>query len=180
MKYNPDIHHRRSIRLQEYDYANQGAYYVTICVKDRECLFGSIHNRKMVLNDAGQMVYKWWNESAHKFNRIELDEFVIMPNHMHGIITIVGADLCVRPTGNTRVCPGQVYTVDHDYNPKLGAHAGAPLPSVIQWFKTMTTNECIRAVGMRTSAFSVGASGTGMTTEPSGYCIRPPFVLFIK
>ena len=97
MKYNPEIHHRRSIRLQEYDYANAGAYYVTICVKNRECLFGSIHKGGMVLNDAGRIVYKWWNELTHKFKNTELDEFIIMPNHMHGIIVIVGADLCVCP-----------------------------------------------------------------------------------
>ena len=88
MKYNPDIHHRRSIRLKEYDYKNAGAYYVTICVKNKESLFGSIHNRKMILNDVGRMIYKWWIELAHKYNNIELDEYFIMPNHMHGIIVI--------------------------------------------------------------------------------------------
>ncbi len=95
MKYNPEIHNRRSIRLKEYDYSQQGAYYVTICVKNREYLFGSIHNREIVLNDAGQMVCKWWNELVHKFNNIELDEFVIMPNHMHGIIFYKGRPVCL-------------------------------------------------------------------------------------
>jgi REP element-mobilizing transposase RayT len=133
IKYNPEVHHRRSIRLKEYDYSNAGAYFVTMCVKNRECLFGSIHNREMIMNDAGQMVYKWWNELAHKFNNIELDGFVIMPNHMHGIIVIVGADLCV--------CPDE-----RNNNTKKGAHAGAPLHRVIQWFKTMTTNEYIRGI----------------------------------
>lgn len=129
MKYNPEIHHRRSIRLKEYDYSQTGAYYVTICVNEREFLFGTIKNQKMELNGAGRMVHKWWSALLHKFNNVELDEFVIMPNHMHGIILIVGADL--------RVCP------DHS---RQGAHTGAPLHRLVQWFKTMTTNEYIRGV----------------------------------
>lgn len=56
MKYNPDIHHRHSIRLKGYDYARTGAYFVTICAKNRECFFGEIMNGQMVLNDAGRLV----------------------------------------------------------------------------------------------------------------------------
>ena len=54
MTYNPNIHHRRSIRLKEYDYSQNGAYFVTICVQNRECLFGEIVDGEMVLNDAGK------------------------------------------------------------------------------------------------------------------------------
>ncbi len=133
MTYNPDIHNRRSIRLKGYDYSQAGAYFVTICVQKRECLFGQIADREMALNDAGRMVERWWDELNNKFPQSETDEYMIMPNHFHGIIVTVGADL--------RVCPNQ--TGAHQ---QTGAHAGAPLPKIVQWFKTMTTNEYIRGV----------------------------------
>jgi putative transposase len=62
-KYNPDIHHRHSVRLKDYDYSQAGAYFVTICTQNRECLFGDIGG-EMKVNDAGHMIQKWWNESA--------------------------------------------------------------------------------------------------------------------
>ena len=82
---------RRSIRLQGYDYSRSGAYFASICTKDQKCLFGDIQNREMVLNDAGWMVVTIWNELSHRFSNIELVEYIIMPNHIHGIISIVGA-----------------------------------------------------------------------------------------
>ena len=88
MKYNPDIHHRRSIRLKGYDYSKDGVYFVTICKYNRECLFGKIVNGAMVLNDAGKMVEKWWYELNTKFLNIEPYAHIIMPNHFHGIIII--------------------------------------------------------------------------------------------
>jgi hypothetical protein len=100
MKYNPEIHHRRSIRLKHYDYSQPGAYFVTICTHNRECLFGEIVSGAMVLNDAGKMVEKWWYELNTKFLNIEPDAHIIMPNHFHGIIIIVGADLRVCPNKN--------------------------------------------------------------------------------
>src|ERR1700719_3806097 len=88
--YHPDIHRRRSIRLKEHDYSQAGAYFVTICTKDRECLFGKIADTGMELNDAGQMITRWWAELNHKFPTVETNEHIVMPNHFHGIITIVG------------------------------------------------------------------------------------------
>ncbi len=130
MKYDPDIHNRHSIRLEGYDYAQSGSYFVTICTQNHKCLFGTINNEQMILNIGGYMIKSWWYEIQNKFSNIELREFVIMPNHLHGIITInetVGADLCV--------CPN-----------KSGEHVGSPLHRMIQWFKTMTTNQYIRLV----------------------------------
>jgi putative transposase len=86
----PDIHHRRSIRLQGYDYAQAGAYFVTICTQDRECLFGKVVNGEMVLNDAGRMVQAVWDGLPGRFPFIELDQFCVMPNHVHGIIVLTG------------------------------------------------------------------------------------------
>ena len=131
-RYNPGIHHRKSIRLHKYDYSQAGAYFVTVCTKDRECKFGEIRDGRMILNDAGRMVEKWWQELRNKFKSVELDANTVMPNHFHGII-LVGADL--------RVCPDArgVHTDE-------GAHIGAPLQRIIQWFKTMSTNEYIRGI----------------------------------
>ncbi|MBL7191179.1 hypothetical protein ISS30_05745 [bacterium] len=88
MKYDPNIHHRRSIRLQEYDYSQYGAYFVTICTKNKRCLFGEIVNDKMVLNKYGVIAIIYWFDIPKHFPGVELDEFIVMPNHIHGIIMI--------------------------------------------------------------------------------------------
>jgi len=90
MKYNPDIHDRKSIRLQQYDYTNQGAYYVTICTWNRECILGNVIESSMQLNSFGNLVIQCWQDLPNHYQNIELDEFVIMPNHMHGVIWING------------------------------------------------------------------------------------------
>jgi REP element-mobilizing transposase RayT len=136
---------RRSIRLRGYDYSRAGAYFVSICTKDRKCLFGDIENQEMALNDAGRMVEKWYVELENKFQDIRCDKYIIMPNHFHAIIlnigpVPVGADLCVCPD-DLRVCPD-----DYRYGRTSGEHTGSPLHRVIQWFKTMTTNDYIRGV----------------------------------
>jgi REP element-mobilizing transposase RayT len=79
---------RRSIRLQGYDYSQAGAYFVTICTQNRECLFGEIADRQMVLNDAGKIVADEWMKIAEISNEIELGKWVVMPNHFHGILVI--------------------------------------------------------------------------------------------
>ncbi len=86
MKYNPDIHHRRSVRLKDYDYSSAGYYFVTICCFNRLPLFGEIKNGAMVLNDCGRIAHNEWLNTINKRENIQLNEFVIMPNHMHGII----------------------------------------------------------------------------------------------
>lgn len=131
MKYDPKIHHRRSIRMQNYDYSQPGYYFLTVCTHYWLCLFGEIDNGLMELNEAGQMIDKWWKKLNDKFTNVQILDYVIMPNHFHGIVNIVGADPCV--------CP------------KDGEHAGLPLQNIsmkdiVQWFKTMTTNEYIRNV----------------------------------
>ena len=91
MKYNPDLHHRKSIRLKDYDYSTPGAYFVTIFTKNRECLLGDIVNGKMELNNAGKIINDIWNQIPLINEGIYLDTYIIMPNHIHGIIQIVGA-----------------------------------------------------------------------------------------
>jgi len=81
-------HHRRSIRLQGHDYASAGAYYVTIVVWHRECLFGEVVNREMRLSKFGLVAKQQWEKLPKRFPNIELGAYMIMPNHMHGIIVI--------------------------------------------------------------------------------------------
>jgi putative transposase len=86
MKYNPDIHHRRSIRLKHYDYSQEGAYVVTVCTNDKEWLFGDVINGEMQLNDMGNVTLQCWKEIPKHFPNAVLDEFIVMPNHIHGIV----------------------------------------------------------------------------------------------
>ena len=89
MKYNPQNHHRRSIRLKGYDYSLPGEYYITMVTQNRENLFGDIIDDKVVLSEAGEMVQKTWKILASRFQNIRLDESIIMPNHFHSIIMII-------------------------------------------------------------------------------------------
>lgn len=89
MTYNPQIHHRRSIRLKGYDYAQVGLYFITICTKNREFLFGNIANGEMMLNDAGKIANECWLEIPNHFPNVFLHEFVVMPNHIHGIVELI-------------------------------------------------------------------------------------------
>ena len=92
-KNNPEYHHRRSIRLKGYDYSQAGAYFVTMCTQHRECLFGEIVDGKMRLNEYGQIVQQCWMEIPQHYQNVQLDEYVVMPNHVHGIIIINEFDI---------------------------------------------------------------------------------------
>lgn len=96
--YNPDIHHRHSIRLQEYDYSQEGFYFVTICVQKYVCLFGEIIDGKMCLSTIGGIVNGLWNEIKNHVPNVQLHEFVVMPNHIHGIIEIMNEGAIVGAT----------------------------------------------------------------------------------
>ena len=88
---SPDVsgRRRRSIRLQGYDYSQPGAYFVTICTHNRVSLFGDIVNGEMRMNDAGRAAEECWSAIPEHFHRTQLDEFVIMPNHIHGLVIIL-------------------------------------------------------------------------------------------
>ena len=156
MPYDPNRHHRRSIRLKGYDYSQAGAYFITICTQDRACLFGKVVNGEMRLNDAGRMVLAEWNMLPERFPHVVLDAFVVMPNHVHGIVvitnpatddtattapTIVGTGLVPVPNAGatTRVAP----TVGDIVAPTVGDIVGA--------FKSRVTVEYIR--GVKTSGW---------------------------
>lgn len=167
MPYDPNKHHRRSIRLKGYDYSQAGAYFVTMCTQQRELLF--------VTDDVIDMIQRWWDKLPEKFPGVETDAFVIMPNHTHGIIVVtgehvgspqhvgsprqsaqsVGVDLRVNPgqthgsapTHGAAPTPGSAPTSD-TVGVDLRVNPAPTLGEMIQWFKTMTTNEYIRGVKM--------------------------------
>ncbi|MEC4893481.1 MAG: transposase [Oscillatoria sp. PMC 1051.18] len=90
MNYDPHLHKRRSIRLKGYDYSQAGAYFVTICVNQRSPLLGKIENSTFYPSEAGEMVQTLWNEIPEHYPGVELDAFVVMPDHIHGIIILTG------------------------------------------------------------------------------------------
>lgn len=116
MVYNPKIHKRKSIRLKGYDYSSSGAYFITMCMQDREKILSNISESIINLTLVGKMIEKWWLELKNKYHNIDLDEYIIMPDHFHGIIWI------------------------NNYESEID------IPRILKWFKAMTTNEYIRNV----------------------------------
>src|SRR5690606_40358358 len=88
MPYDFNRHHRRSTRLRGYDYASPGTYFVTICTHDRACLFGEVVDGQVRLNRFGRMAYSQWVALFRRFGHLRRDAFVIIPNHMHGLLVI--------------------------------------------------------------------------------------------
>ena len=129
---------RRSLRLRDYDYSQPGAYFVTLCTQDGQTLFGLVSNGQVVLNSAGATVQSWWADIAKRFPPVEVDSFIVMPNHLHGILSLHDHDMPSNPVGADRRVgpPGEV----------LNMHTVPALSRVVQWFKTMTTNEYMRNV----------------------------------
>jgi putative transposase len=88
MKYDPDFNHRRSIRLNGYDYSTSGAYFITICTPEKEHLFGDIVNETIELNTLGDLARSHWQQLSQHHPNIIIDESIVMPNHLHGIIIL--------------------------------------------------------------------------------------------
>jgi len=121
--------HRHSIRLGGYDYSRPGAYFVTICTHDRACLFGDVAEGEMRLNDAGRIAEQCWRDIPAHFPRLDLDAFVIMPNHVHGIIWITDDAVGVNDARghNENVAP-PVTRPPHN----VGATHASPLPHALR------------------------------------------------
>lgn len=139
MKYNPNIHHRKSIRLKGYDYSREGMYFITICTQNREALFGEIIDDKMVLNVAGDMIGKTFISLSDEFPQIVLNQYIIMPNHFHTIISItdrkhVGADSISAQYGNIQS------RADMESAPTI------TVGNIVQSFKRHTTIKYIHMV----------------------------------
>ena len=135
---------RRSLRLKEYDYRNAGAYFVTICTQDRECLFGvvesEVEGEVVLYNPAGIEVVRVWEECVAARQHLKIDEFVLMPNHFHAIVSIidnsVGVDLRVNPK-NLAHQSGQI---------RRSAPTEGSLSELVQRFKAYSTNKYIHGV----------------------------------
>lgn len=136
MNYNPNIHHRESIRLKDCDYSKEGMYFITICTQNRECLFGNIMDKKMILNDAGKMIEKIYNELPNYFNNIKINDYVIMPNHFHCVIEIVGV-----PFMGTQIFSNKI-----NENDRATTRVAPTVGDIVGAFKSLTTNEYIRMV----------------------------------
>ncbi|MEO7047232.1 MAG: hypothetical protein ABI091_18155 [Ferruginibacter sp.] len=135
-KYNPDIHHRKSIRLKGYEYSQAGLYFITICCQDRIWRFGEIltdenSQPKMILNDAGIIANDCWLEIPQHFPNAKLHEHIVMPNHVHGIIELSGDVLRaqnIEPLPNTpqhkfqKIIPGSIGSIIRGY--KIGITLG--------------------------------------------------------
>jgi hypothetical protein len=128
MPYDTFKHHRHSIRLRGYDYTQAGAYFVTIVAHNRECLLGDVVDGEMHVNETGQIVVECWNALPAHFPNVELDAFVVMPNHIHAIIVLKGK--------------GEAFANSANASP-LQPHGTAPgsIGAIIQNFKSVSTRK---------------------------------------
>jgi REP element-mobilizing transposase RayT len=144
-KYNPKmgkdqrkgLPQRRSIRLKGYDYSQAGLYFITICCQDRICLFGDVVKGEIILNEAGKMVETEWLNLPDRFKNIELHESVIMPNHFHGILKIVGVTLVVAR--NVGIAENQI-------GQPQGIAPTKTIGDMMDAYKSITTVNYIRGV----------------------------------
>ena len=132
--YNPGMKPHKSIRLKGYDYSRAGAYFVTICAHNKECLFGDVVDGNMALNDFGRMVDSEWFKTIEIRNNVILDRYVIMPNHFHGIVLIIDND----DSGKARLATTK-------YNVSIKMEFGKPrsgsLPVIVGLFKSAVTRQ---------------------------------------
>src|SRR5918995_3314994 len=123
MKYDPKEHHRRSIRLRNFDYGQAGAYFITVVTRERNCLLGEIAGQEIRFSELGRLVQAVWYDLPKHYPRVECDAFVIMPNHIHGIIVLT--DIVATRNGN----------VGAGFKP---APTGQGLPEIVRAFKTFS------------------------------------------
>ena len=155
MPYNPTLHHRHSIRLKGYDYSQSGLYFVTICVQKHECLLGEITNGEMILNEYGKIVNDEWQYLQTKYPHIVLCEYVIMPNHFHGIVAITDAIPVGAGSARPQIRPNNFHCENNGNNDVVVGDlgdlgdlgAGKPRPyvpmlgNIIGYFKYQTTKK---------------------------------------
>jgi len=92
MPFDPNKHKRRSIRLKGYDYRSSGVYFVTIVTQGRALLWADVCEGEVILSPAGEMVEQVWTQLPERFPRVSLDAFVVMPNHVHGLLVLGGIE----------------------------------------------------------------------------------------
>ena len=156
MPYDPKIHHRKSIRLKGYDYSQDGLYFVTICCENKVCRFGNIKDGEMYLNEYGKIAYTQWLKLGERFTNCELDDFQIMPNHMHGIIVLnnpVTQTRLVSKNAENNTAGATLAVAPNDENNEIieteragasPAPTGATLGNIIGAYKSIVANECLK------------------------------------
>ena len=137
-RFNPQKHHRHSIRLKGYDYSQAGAYFVTIVTWQREVLFGEILKGEMKLNQRGQIARECWESIPEHFQNVELGAYVIMPNHIHGIIIINDVHVGARHASPLRehprgVAPGSLGAIVGSFKSAVTKHIGRELKETGIW-----------------------------------------------
>ena len=125
-----DKYRIKSIRLPDWDYGSDGAYFITICVKNRECVFGEIINGKIKLSKIGEIVFNEWIKTKQIRSNVELDEFVVMPNHFHGIVVIKCDGVETHCNASLRA------QIKNKFGPQ-----SKNLPAIIRGFKGTTTKQ---------------------------------------
>jgi putative transposase len=124
---NSNLHKRRSIRLKDYDYSQSGEYFITICTHNHECLFGEVVDEGIKLSPQGKTAQQCWLDIPMHFNNAELDEYVIMPNHIHGIIILKDNSVGTRHAVSLHEQFGK---------PKCGT-----IPTIVRSFKSAATRQ---------------------------------------
>jgi len=149
MSYDPAVHHRRSIRLPEYDYTQAGAYYISICTYRRAWLFGDVVDGEMRLSRLGQVVAARWQAIPRTFRCARLDEWVVMPNHVHGILCLVDDE--TEPAGEVEVAAEVSQPCTGDDGRPRGPAPGS-VGAIVGSFKSVATrriNRIRRSPGAR-------------------------------
>jgi putative transposase len=123
--FDPNIHHRHSIRLQDYDYSQAGAYFITICTHEHKCIFGNITGGVMRLSQLGQVVENEWQRTPKLRPYIDLDVFTIMPNHLHGILVITDDRRGILPHAHQ--------------SQQFGKPVSGSIPMIVRLFKATAT-----------------------------------------
>ncbi|HEY9605990.1 MAG TPA: transposase [Allocoleopsis sp.] len=163
MKYDSSQHHRRSIRLKGYDYSQAGAYFVTICINQGLHTLGEIGNSRMYPSQPGEMVQVVWDELPLHYPGIAVDAFVLMPNHVHGIIVLRTLSSCLP-------------------NNEAGATTGGlPLPTVDRFYKPMTLGDVVhRFKSLTTAKYRHGVTQLGWTPFPKRFWQRNYYESIIR
>lgn len=142
MKYDPQIHHRRSIRLQGFDYSQPGSYFITIVTYDRKCFLSKIIDGEIILTNFGKIAKLEWDRLIHRFHSILLDSHIIMPNHIHGIITIEP-----QPDDTDSI------KMRKEQFEQFGRPVKGSIPTIIRSFKASTTLRCRNKIGFSDKQF---------------------------
>ncbi len=153
MPYDPRRHHRHSIRLKGYDYSLSGAYFVTICVHYGQCALGEVQDGELLLSPYGQIVTAAWDDLPNHYAHIELDAFVVMPNHIHGIIVLLDTNTTVR-TG-LRPAPADIPPdVEAGLRPTpTGEEWRHNLSEIVRAFKSFSARRINQSKGVQRQPF---------------------------